>query len=299
MSIDDLFEREYDLPDRTIRRFAERLVGFDDRYQRLHDHLNLMVNRPELEAWSQHHYGRTVNAIDILDDRYPLVVFHGDVGTGKTATAEATANRLTDEDGLDAHLFVLSTRVRGDGHVGQMSLLLGQAFDTVFTEAGKARHAFLIIDEADTLAGSRNGAQQHHEDKAGVNTLIQKVDQSRRYEGRVLIFLCTNRFSALDPAITRRTMLDERFDRPNSDERRLLLEHDLDGLGISPATIRKLVDRTAPDGDRPGLTYSDLRTRLLPDALRRAFPDRPLIDDDLFAAADEIAPTAVFLDGPA
>lgn len=299
MSVDDLFEREHDLPDKTIGQVASRLVGFDNRYYRLHDHLNLMVNRTELEAWSQRHYKRKVTVIDILDDRYPLAVFHGDVGTGKTATAEATANRLTDEDGLDAHLFVLSTRVRGDGHVGQMSLLLGKAFDAVFNEAGKARHAFLIIDEADTLAGSRNTAHQHHEDKAGVNTLIQKIDQSRRYEGRVLIFLCTNRFSALDPAITRRTMLDERFDRPNPDERRLLLEHDLDGLDIPSSTVTKLVALTGPDDDQPGFTYSDLRTRLIPDALRRAFPDRAVTDDDLFAAADEIAPTAAFLDGPA
>ena len=31
--------------------------------------------------------------IPALGDRYPLVIFHGDVGTGKTATAEAAATR--------------------------------------------------------------------------------------------------------------------------------------------------------------------------------------------------------------
>ena len=29
-----------------------------------------------------------------LGDRYPLIIFHGDVGTGKTATAEAAADAL-------------------------------------------------------------------------------------------------------------------------------------------------------------------------------------------------------------
>ncbi len=57
-------------------------------------------------------------------DRYPLVIFHGDVGNGKTATAEAIANALADELGKDAMLFKLSTRVRGQGNVGEMSTLI-------------------------------------------------------------------------------------------------------------------------------------------------------------------------------
>ena len=44
-----------------------------------------------------------------------------------------------------------------------------------------------------------------------MNTLIQKVDDLRRHSGRVLVFLCTNRSSALDPAIVRRAARLEQF----------------------------------------------------------------------------------------
>jgi SpoVK/Ycf46/Vps4 family AAA+-type ATPase len=91
-------------------------------------------------------------------------------------------------------LFKLSTRVRGSGNVGEMSMLINRAFEVVAREAGKAKLSFLIIDEADSLAGSRTMNQSHHEDKVAVNTLIQKIDDVRRYAGRVLVFLCTNHF---------------------------------------------------------------------------------------------------------
>ena len=92
----------------------------------------------------------------------------------------------------EAMLFKLSTRVRGSGKVGQMSTLLNQAFDVVARQAGKTRQAFLIIDEGDSLASTRDTAQSHHEDKVAVNTIIQKVDDLRRHSGRILVFLCTN-----------------------------------------------------------------------------------------------------------
>ena len=69
--------------------------------------------------------------------------------------------------------------------------------------------------------------------KVAVNTLIQKIDDLKKYDGRVLVFLCTNRFSALDPAIIRRAGRVEIFSRPDEHERELLLKMDCDGLGFS------------------------------------------------------------------
>jgi ATP-dependent 26S proteasome regulatory subunit len=87
-----------------------------------------------------------------------------------------------------------------------------------------------------------------------VNTLIQKIDDVRRFSGRVLVFLCTNRFEALDPAIVRRAGRVERFDRPDEAEREQLLRLDLDGLGFSDKIFRDLVKLTGPDGNgRPDL----------------------------------------------
>jgi AAA+ superfamily predicted ATPase len=291
--IAELFELELDLPDDKIAASSKRLVGFENRYQRLHRGLRLLADPEELRAWSRKFHHKELAVCDAVSDRYPLVIFEGDVGTGKTVTAEAACDRLAREARKEAMLFKLSTRVRGSGKVGQMSTLLNQAFDVVAKQAGKTRQAFLIIDEGDSLASTRDTVQSHHEDKVAVNTIIQKVDDLRRHSGRILVFLCTNRPGALDPAIVRRAALTEQFDRPTDQEREELFRMDLDGLSIKHQTVHELVRLTGPRDGRPGLTFSDLRSKLLPDALCRAFPNRALTEDDLIAAAKEVRPSPV------
>lgn len=289
-----LFEIEISLPDRRLSSQSERLIGFSSRYKKIHQDLRLLIDTEGLEQWSKSTYGTRIGLLDSLLDRYPLVIFHGDVGTGKTATAEAAANALAKELRRDAMLFKLSTRVRGTGNVGQMSMLINQAFEVVAREAGKAKLSFLIIDEADSLAGSRSTNQSHHEDKVAVNTLIQKIDDSRRFSGRVLVFLCTNRFTALDPAIIRRAAYQEEFHRPSDAERRELLELDCRGLGLAPAVLDDVVRLTGPSGPH-GLTYtySDIRTRVLPEALAQAYPNRKITAEDLVAAVSTITPSPI------
>jgi len=287
-----LFEFEAELPDERLTRLAARLVSFTARFDRLRQDLRLLVDRDGLEKWCKQHYGRRLPLLDSVLDRYPLAVFHGDVGTGKTATAEVAANMLTRELKKEARLFKLSTRVRGAGNVGEMSMLINQAFDVVVKEAGRARLAYLIIDEADSLATRRSVQQSHHEDKVAVNTLIQKIDDIRQHNGRVMVFLCTNRFIALDPAIIRRAAFVEEFNRPNDTERHELLAMDCEGLGFSSAEIDELVRLTGPSGrHKLRYTFSDLRTRVIPEALARAFPERKIALADFRAAVDRVAPS--------
>ena len=287
-----LFELEVLLPDKHLAVQAGRLIGFKGRYERMRQDLRLLIDKEGLEQWSKAHYGGRVAMLDSLLDRYPLVVFHGDVGTGKTATAEAASNALATELGKDAMLFKLSTRVRGSGNVGEMSMLINQAFDIVGREAGKAKLSFLIVDEADSLAASRSGNQSHHEDKVAVNTLIQKIDDVRRFSGRVLVILCTNRYEAIDPAIVRRAAYIEEFRRPDDAERREILTLDCAGLNLSRSVIEELVNLTGPGGPHKlGYTFSDIRTRLLPEALCLAYPSRPLSGEDLLRAVEKTAPS--------
>ncbi len=287
-----LFELEVPLPDTRLTAQAQRLVGFKARYERMHQNLRLLIDKDGLEAWSKKYYRKHVALIDSLLDRYPLVVFHGDVGTGKTATAEASANALANELGKEAMLFKLSTQVRGSGNVGEMSTLINQAFEIVVQVAGMAKLSFLIIDEADSLAASRSGNQSHHEDKVAVNTLIQKIDDVRRFSGRVLVILCTNRFNALDAAIVRRVAYDEEFCRPDEAERRELFNLDCEGLGLSASVIEELVELTGPQGPHKlGFTFSDIRTRLLPEALAQAYPSRKMEHGDLIKAVSRVTPS--------
>jgi len=297
MSVDpsgsQLFEIERLLPDELIMASGKRLVGFDARYDRIRRDLHLLSAPEEVRAWSRRLYGRELPLCEIVADRYPLLIFIGDVGTGKTVTAEAASDRLARETGRVAMLFKLSTRVRGSGKVGQMSSLINEAFAIITKEAGKAKSAFLIIDEADSLSAARDGGQSHHEDKVAVNTIIQKVDDLRRLGGRVLVILCTNRGHALDPAVVRRAARIERFARPDAAEREQLIRMDYEGLALSDASIRDLVEITGPQEQpkRIGFTFSDLRVRLLPEALGLAFPDRKLTAAELLKAAQSLDPS--------
>jgi AAA+ superfamily predicted ATPase len=291
-----LFELELVLPNAAIAAASKRLVGFESRYNRLHRDLRVLADPEEVLAWSKKYHHKELALCGAVADRYPLVIFAGDVGTGKTATAEGACDRIARDAHREAMLFKLSTRVRGSGKVGQMSTLINQAFDLVAKQAGKTRQAFLIIDEGDSLASSRDTAQSHHEDKVAVNTIIQKVDDLRRHSGRVLVFLCTNRAAALDPAIVRRAARTEIFNRPTDQEREELLRMDLEGLNIRDDVIRELVKLTGPRDGRPGFTFSDMRAKLLPDALCRAFPARAMSGGDLIQAAEEVRPSPALKD---
>jgi AAA+ superfamily predicted ATPase len=294
---DSAFESRRELPDEALRAQAARLVGFARRFEHLRGQMRLLADVDGVKRWAERCHGGGAGLVAALGDRYPLIVFHGDVGTGKTATAEAAADALARALDTDGFLLRLSTRVRGVGHVGEMSTLISDAFGEAIALAGRRRFVALIIDEGDALAFNRSAERAHHEDRVGVNTLIQKIDDARQLNGRLLIFLCTNRYTALDPAILRRAALIDEFQRPDEQQRRELFASTLAGVAITPPVIDKLAEITGPHDGRPGFTFSDIQTRLLPTAIAHAYPQRALTADDLIAAAAELEPSPVMGEG--
>jgi SpoVK/Ycf46/Vps4 family AAA+-type ATPase len=299
VSAASLFDRQVPLADEGLLRQEGQLLGFEERYRRMSGQLRLLMHVGELEAWSKKHHKSVTRICGYVGDQYPLVIFHGDVGTGKTVTAECMANRLVTEDAraTDSELFKLSTRVRGSGKVGEMGTLINEAFQQVLKSAGKSRRAFLIIDEGDSLAAARSQEHSHHEDKVGVNTVIQNIDDLKQYGGRVLVILCTNRLRVMDPAVLRRAAIIEHFTRPTDAERLELFRADLSDLSVPEAELGKLVRATGANGKQElGWTYSDIRTRLYPNALAKAFPDNPLSISHLIEAAGELDPSPAIED---
>lgn len=133
-----VFDRETLLPDERLKRTEGTLIGFEQRYTRIRGQLNLMLSMDEIGAWNRAHHGGRLHLCDLISEQYPLAIFYGDVGTGKSVTAECMANRLVAESGVeDSLLFKLSTRVRGSGKVGEIGTLLSQAFSTVTQSAGR------------------------------------------------------------------------------------------------------------------------------------------------------------------
>lgn len=290
------FELKRELPDLDLEALGNRLIGFQRRFERIGQQLRLLTDLEGVGKWAEQHHGLDQALTDALGDRYPLVIFHGDVGTGKTATAEAAAQALCQAIDTEGFLLKLSTRVRGVGHVGEMSNLIGDAFAEAITLAGKKRFVAMLIDEGDALAFNRGAERAHHEDRVGVNTLIQSIDDARALKGRLFIILATNRFSALDPAVLRRASLFEHFERPDEKERRELLLADLEGVDIADEVLDDLVGATGSHDGAPGFTFSDIQTRLLPAAVGRAYPARALTAEDLLAALADLKPTPVMHD---
>jgi len=69
-----LFELELDLPNDKIAASTKRLVGFENRYQRLHRDLRLLADPQELADWSKKFHHKELPICAAISDRYPLVI---------------------------------------------------------------------------------------------------------------------------------------------------------------------------------------------------------------------------------
>jgi AAA+ superfamily predicted ATPase len=300
-SIEELFHPVVELPEPVRAARYHRLVGLDDAKDRLRREAQVLVDPASLSAWAVEHHQADLPALSLLADRGPLFVFTGDVGVGKTALAESFGCDLADALDVPVYLYRLKLSARGSGLVGEMTTLIGDAFMHLVILGRKARGHLrpntiyvLVVDEADALAQSRAAHQMHHEDRAGVDALLAGVDGLAGEQVPVLVVLCTNRGSALDPAVLRRAAAIFIFRRPDDFQRRAVLSDALLGTGIDTGTIDKLVDLTGPSSGRPGFTYSDLTQRLIPAAVLAAFPAGPLTADILLDVAVGLSPTPEF-----
>jgi SpoVK/Ycf46/Vps4 family AAA+-type ATPase len=305
----DLFDRVEKFPNPSAGDRYDRLVGLDAVKARLLKEARLLLDPKLLSEWSRkHHGGAVLPAVEAFGERIPLFVFAGDVGTGKTVLAETFGNELARVCRISVTLMPLSLNARGSGRVGEMTSLIASAFRAVEERVSGQRGAerptsavILLIDEADALAQSREASQMHHEDRAGVNALIRGIGHVSAEGMPVITMMCTNRSSAIDPAIKRRAAQIFHFERPNEEQRADVLKRAFEGAGLSQANISDLVARTGPAGGRPyGYTYSDLTMRLIPGIVIDAFPERPLDYRRIVEMVEAHPPTAPFserLDG--
>jgi SpoVK/Ycf46/Vps4 family AAA+-type ATPase len=301
----DVFERVEKFPNPTAGERYDRLVGLDDIKARLLKEARLLLNPDLLETWSKRqHGGAVLPVVEAFRERTPLFVFAGDVGTGKTALAETFGHELARGERISVTLMPLSLNARGTGRVGEMTGLIASAFRMVEERVAGQRGAvrpttavILLIDEADALAQSREASQMHHEDRAGVNALIRGVDQVSTEGLPVITVMCTNRKSAIDPAIQRRAAQIFEFGRPTEEQRAAVLQRAFDGAGLSDKDFANLVHLTGPVDGRPyGYTYSDLTMRLIPGVVIDAFPDAQLRAGRIAELVASHPPTAPFSD---
>jgi len=301
-AIDELFERRLTFPDFEPQERLARLVGLDDHKVRLAKILGLLVNPAGLESWAQKHHPEAKALLKQVLRRPPLVVLAGDVGSGKTELAETIGDAVARQEKIEITLFPLSLSSRGQGRVGEMTQLLSAAFDYTVEaatklkgERGRSRGAvILLVDEADALAQSRESAQMHHEDRAGVNAFIRGIDRLANGQLPAAVIMCTNRLGALDPAVKRRAAEILSFERPNDVQRHAVLDGALRALGLSVKEIDDLVAATGKGKGRHGFTFSDLTQRLLPAIVLDAYPTRGVDPARALEIAGQMQPTPPF-----
>lgn len=301
--ITTLFERAQEFPDPDAKSRYDSLVGIDDQKARVSRMLTVLVNPAALTEWAKKHHPKAETVISKAVARPPLLVFEGDVGSGKTALSETIGDVIAREQNIQVVLLPLSLSSRGQGRVGEMTKLISDAFDEVITKGkglkrstGKPAGALiLLIDEADALAQSREASQMHHEDKAGVNALIRGLDRLASAQLPVAVIMCTNRVGALDPAVKRRAADILKFARPNPTQRKQILAGPLSALGLPDSAISLIVTLTdSREARSPSFSYSDLTQRLIPAIILAAFPDGPVTVDLAVEVTKKIRATPSF-----
>ena len=299
----ELFDEVRRMPDPDASGQFEELVGLDSLKKTLLKEARLLLVPGLLERWSREKHGAVLPCVKQFRWRAPVMVFSGDVGTGKTTLADSLGDQIARAEGIEVTLLRLSLITRGAGAVGQMTRLISQAFDEVAELArpgygsGKkpASAVVFVIDEADALAESRATKQMHHEDRAGVNALIRGIDRLARERLPVLMILCTNRLESLDPAVLRRAAIQHEFGRPTVRQIEALFRRAF-GDTFDDGRYGELSRKTGPDeNDRGyGYSFSDITQRLIPNVLLEAFPDRPVDFGLVLSVLDRTEPTKPF-----
>lgn len=297
----ELFDEIRSMPDPHAARLFKELVGLDHLKTALLKEARIMLIPGLLEQWSIEKHGSVLPCVDMFGGRAPVMIFSGDVGTGKTTLAESLGDAIARNEDMAVTLLRLSLIARGAGVVGQMTRLISQAFGEVekFARRGYERGkkpvsaVVFVIDEADALAESRATKQMHHEDRAGVNALIRGIDRLARERLPALVILCTNRLDSLDPAVLRRATVHHEFRRPTAGQIEALFRRAFGGA-LDDGQYRELARRTGPDANDCGFSFSDITQRLIPSILLEAFPDRPVDFGLTLSVLGRIEPTPPF-----
>lgn len=297
-----LFDDIVSFPDPDMHDRYQALVGLDEMKERIEKEAEALLRPDLLEKWSKEKHGSRLAALDLLCRRPPLFIFAGDVGTGKTELATTFGDRLARMTHLSVELFPLSLRARGSGAVGEMTRLISDAFRHLKSHcpkpvAGKkpTAAAILLIDEADALAQSRELAQMHHEDRAGVNALIRGIDDVAAAKLPCLTIMCSNRLNALDPAVRRRAAAVFEFTRPTLEFRKALLTTQLAGTDLSKADIDAIAGELGETkGRKYGHTFSDITQRFIPSLVLAAYPLRKITRELAMKVIESTPPTPPF-----
>jgi len=284
-------------PNPRLGTIYNTLVGINHIQEAMIRKLTFLLKPDRVKNWLERYYpGDLAPSLQqALLDRYPLIILSGEVGSGKTALARSIGHPLSHALGTQLVLYIVNAQVRGGGHVGELTQNISRAFtEAELCQQREQLPVMLFIDEADALAQERGSTQTHHEDDAGVNTLIQRIDRLRGLP--MAVIFATNLFNSIDRAVLRRATALYQFNRPNYTQRAEVFSRFLAPMGFSAEDIDQLAYQTNPrqlaNDQFHSYTYSDIVQRIIPYAAEEAIRDqRKLLLNHLEEACINTQPT--------
>ena len=186
------------------------------------------------------------------------VLFFGPSGTGKTMLAKALASKTE-----VPIIPVKATQLIGE-YVGEGARQIHQLFD----RAEEMAPCIIFIDELDAIALDRRNQELRGDVAEIVNALLTEMDGIAGRCG-VCTIGATNRPESLDTAVRSRFEEEIEFVLPDEDERRRILELNIETipLPVENIDLSRLAKLTA------GLSGRDIVEKVLKSALHQAIID--------------------------
>ena len=180
-----------------------KVGGLDDTIQRIKDTIELPILHPRL--FEQFQYSAPKGFL-----------LHGPPGCGKTLIGKATAYNLTQrlqrESGEDVEGCFL--HIKGpeilNMWLGESERKVREIFQIAREKKEDGKLAFVFIDEAESILGTRRALRSHSISNTLVPMFCAEMDGIESLQD-VVIILATNRPDLIDPAILRPGRIDRKI----------------------------------------------------------------------------------------
>ena len=180
-----------------------KVGGLDDTIQRIKDTIELPILHPRL--FEQFQYNAPKGFL-----------LHGPPGCGKTLIGKATAYNLTQrlqrESGEDVEGCFL--HIKGpeilNMWLGESERKVREIFQIAREKKEDGKLAFVFIDEAESILGTRRALRSHSISNTLVPMFCAEMDGIESLQD-VVIILATNRPDLIDPAILRPGRIDRKI----------------------------------------------------------------------------------------